>query len=218
MFDLITEIDEIRLEYLIRSRCTDSLIYLSISDVEKYLNINRSKAQRLIQKFIKLDILHVLEKSSSRNTKTLYTYNDILSDTKKPVYYNDCRATKDIGTDSELDIVSEIISMYRTNAQPVEALEGNLHKYKDLDPELIKYLARRVLGDRTVRNSSKYLLTCLMNAKKDNIETLAEYLESQEKGKIQAERKKQRSKNWNYQEDPNEVIDFDEIVRKSKLK
>ena len=64
MFDLNKEIDEIRLEYYISSNAAGGLIEFSLSDIAKLLNISKSKAQRLIDKFIKLGILEVQEKVS----------------------------------------------------------------------------------------------------------------------------------------------------------
>ena len=56
MFNLNSEVDEIRFEYYIKNNLNskDEIIF-SINDLSKILKISRSKAQRLIDKFIKLN-------------------------------------------------------------------------------------------------------------------------------------------------------------------
>ena len=109
MFDLNKEIDEIRLEYYISSNAAGGLIEFSLSDIAKLLNISKSKAQRLIDKFIKLGILEVQEKSKSRINKTIYKYLKTKNETNIDTVKTKRIATKEVLHDTDIETNSDTI-------------------------------------------------------------------------------------------------------------
>ena len=74
MFNLNKEIEEVKLEYYIMKQAPNGVIELALSDIAELLGVSKSKAQRLIEKFLKRGILVIEKKSTSRNTKTVYRY------------------------------------------------------------------------------------------------------------------------------------------------
>ena len=85
MFDLNKEIDEIRLQYYISNNAAGGLIEFSLSDIAKLLNISKSKAQRLIDKFIKLSILEVKDATVEEvNTLVNEINKEIEDETSNP--------------------------------------------------------------------------------------------------------------------------------------
>ena len=98
MFDLNKEIEEVKLDYYIMKQAPNGVIELALSDIVEILGVSKSKAQRLIEKFIRLGILTIEKKSTSRNTKTVYRYMqntdiDINVDTNKCIYTNSTSTT-----------------------------------------------------------------------------------------------------------------------------
>lgn len=73
-FNVETDKDLILLNYYIEQNVKKTTIELTIKDVEKILNVNRSKAYRCIKKLEELEIIKIIEKSKSKSKKTEYQY------------------------------------------------------------------------------------------------------------------------------------------------
>ncbi|MDY2883842.1 MAG: hypothetical protein SOT71_14440, partial [Romboutsia timonensis] len=130
MFDLNKEIDEIRLEYYISSNAAGGLIEFSLSDIAKLLNISKSKAQRLIDKFIKLGILEVQEKSKSRINKTIYKYLKTKNETNIDTVKTKRIATKEVLHDTDIETNSDTIySIYEQKFKLNGFMKEKLKEY-----------------------------------------------------------------------------------------
>ena len=110
MFNLNSEVDEIRFEYYIKNNLNskDEIIF-SINDLSKILKISRSKAQRLIDKFIKLNLLEVQEKSKSRTNKTIYKYLKIVNETNIDTVKVEKIDIKEVLSDTGIDTNDDTI-------------------------------------------------------------------------------------------------------------
>ena len=146
MFDLNKEIDEIRLQYYISNNAAGGLIEFSLSDIAKLLNISKSKAQRLIDKFIKLSILEVKEKSNSRTNKTIYRYLKTITETNIDTVKTKRIATKEVLHDTDIETNSDTIySIYEQKFKLNGFMKEKLKEYhNDMDLELFEYLIEHI--------------------------------------------------------------------------
>lgn len=206
MFDLNKEIDEIRLEYYISSNAAGGLIEFSLSDIAKLLNISKSKAQRLIDKFIKLGILEVQEKSKSRINKTIYKYLKTKNETNIDTVKTKRIATKEVLHDTDIETNSDTIySIYEQKFKLNGFMKEKLKEYhNDMDLELFEYLIEHISARADIKAKESYLLQLLKDLKKHNIRNIEKFLNH-------TKNHKQR-KNWNYTE-LDEDVDFDELAR-----
>lgn len=185
MFDLNKEIDEIRLEYYISNAVvtTTGLVEFSLSDIAKLLNISKSKSQRLIDKFIKLAILEVKEKSNSRTNKTIYRYLKTITETNNDTIY----------------------SIYEKKFKLNRFMKEKLKEYHNyIDMELFEYLVEQISSRADIKVKESYLIKILEDLKIHNIKSVEGFLNH-------TKNHKQR-KNWNYTE-VDEDVDFDELAR-----
>lgn len=206
MFDLNKEIDEIRLEYYISNNATAGLIEFSLSEIAKQLNISKSKAQRLIDKFIKLAILEVKEKSNSRTNKTIYRYLKTITETNIDTVKTEKIDIKEVLSDTGIDTNNDTIySVYEQKFKLNKFIKGKLNEYcDDMDLELFEYLIEHISSRADIKVKEGYLLKLLKDLKRNNIKSIEEFFNHTKNHK--------QKKNWNYTE-PDEDINFDEIVR-----
>ena len=206
MFDLNKEIDEIRLQYYISNNAAGGLIEFSLSDIAKLLNISKSKAQRLIDKFIKLSILEVKEKSNSRTNKTIYRYLKTITETNIDTVKTKRIATKEVLHDTDIETNSDTIySIYEQKFKLNGFMKEKLKEYhNDMDLELFEYLIEHISARADIKAKESYLLQLLKDLKKHNIRNIEKFLNN-------TKNHKQR-KNWNYTE-LDEDVDFDELAR-----
>lgn len=206
MFDLNKEIDEIRLEYYISNNATAGLIEFSLSDLAKLLNISKSKAQRLIDKFIKLAILEVKEKSNSRTNKTIYRYLKTITETNIDTVKTKKIAIKEVLHDTDIETNSDTIySIYEQKFKLNGFMKEKLKEYhNDMDLELFEYLIEHISARADIKAKESYLLQLLKDLKKHNIRNIEKFLNHTKNYK--------HRKNWNYTE-VDEDVDFDELAR-----
>ena len=206
MFDLNKEIDEIRLQYYISNNAAGGLIEFSLSDIAKLLNISKSKAQRLIDKFIKLSILEVKEKSNSRTNKTIYRYLKTITETNIDTVKTKRIATKEVLHDTDIETNSDTIySIYEQKFKLNGFMKEKLKEYhNDMDLELFEYLIEHISARADIKAKESYLLQLLKDLKKHNIRNIEKFLNHTKNHK--------HRKNWNYTE-LDEDVDFDELAR-----
>ena len=174
MFDLNKEIDEIRLQYYISNNAAGGLIEFSLSDIAKLLNISKSKAQRLIDKFIKLSILEVKEKSNSRTNKTIYRYLKTITETNIDTVKTKRIATKEVLHDTDIETNSDTIySIYEQKFKLNGFMKEKLKEYhNDMDLELFEYLIEHISARADIKAKESYLLQLLKDLKKHNIRNI----------------------------------------------
>ena len=178
MFDLNKEIDEIRLQYYISNNAAGGLIEFSLSDIAKLLNISKSKAQRLIDKFIKLGILEVQEKSKSRINKTIYKYLKTKNETNIDTVKTKRIATKEVLHDTDIETNSDTIySIYEQKFKLNGFMKEKLKEYhNDMDLELFEYLIEHISARADIKAKESYLLQLLKDLKKHNIRNIEKFL------------------------------------------
>ncbi|MGL5693203.1 MAG: hypothetical protein ACRCXA_03940 [Peptostreptococcaceae bacterium] len=86
-FDVNKDIDLIRFNHYLmqkeniqrlKSEVGKGCFYLSLTILEKDLNLTRKKVRNLILKFIELGIITEVEKGNSSSKKSIYSYNSSL--------------------------------------------------------------------------------------------------------------------------------------------
>lgn len=218
MFNLNKEIEEVKLEYFIIKQSNEGLIELALSDIAELLNVSKSKAQRLIDKFIKLNILTIEKKSTSKNTKTVYRYNYATNintnvDTNKCVNINEFVSEDDTNKETKCNTIIDICEQkFKLNSY----IKKELKLYEgEVDIELLEYILENISNNDYIKIKDKYLLTTLKDMKKHNVKTIEDYYKYTEKHK-RAKDIQERTKHWNYTPDINEDIDFERIVEMSR--
>lgn len=228
MFNLNKEVDEIRLEYYIRSHVEVETrqIELTLSEVAGALNISKSKAQRLVEKFIKLDMLEVQCKSKSKTTKTVYKYlerlntaNGSVGDTKdeivKPSKIADLTELCDTKTDTDIDTI------LKKHQKSLNLTTYTKNKIKencdDIDIELFEHLLVAVATNTNVKNKGGYLIKVFKDFKKNNVRSEEDFFKHTENHKREQKREA-LSKKWGYSAGYEDEIDFEEIARLSRMR
>lgn len=218
MFNINKEVEEVKLEYYIIKKSYNGLIELTLTDVAVLLGVNRSKAQRLIEKFLKLNILTIEKKSTSKNTKTVYRYNYATNintnvDTNKCVNINECVSEDDTNKETKCNTIIDICEQkFKLNSY----IKKELKLYEgEVDIELLEYILENISNNDYIKIKDKYLLTTLKDMKKHNVKTIEDYYKYTEKHK-RAKDIQERTKHWNYTPDINEDIDFERIVEMSR--
>lgn len=223
MFDLNKEIEEVKLDYYIMKQAPNGVIELALSDIVEILGVSKSKAQRLIEKFIRLGILTIEKKSTSRNTKTVYRYMqntdiDINVDTNKCIYTNVCIDNDNTKIDTNNDTIVSIYENYVSKTDKFkynDFMRESLSKYQDrIDVELFEYLLDQIANRTGVISKEKYLLTTLNNIMRDNVRNIEDYYESTEKHKKEV-KKQEHIKKWGFGPGPEYEMDWEELAKKS---
>lgn len=220
MFDLTKEIDEIRLDYYIRSTAQSRFIEVSLGDLSNVLGVSKGKAQRLIEKFVRLGILEIKTKGNSKTSKTVYKYTveSVVKDTDEIDSFNDQsyigKTVND--TDSGTDI-SKILDLYQEHFELTSVAKQEMCSCcKDIDLELLRYLIHQIQNDNTIRFKDRYLIRTLKDLNSSNIKTIDEFIKYTEKYKTQKQNKNSK-KNWNYSEDEISSENIDELELIAKM-
>lgn len=226
MFNLTKELDEVKLEYFIIKRSHQGLIALTLTDIANLLGVNKSKAQRLIEKFIKLNILTIESKSTSKNTKTIYRYNCSTNintnvDTNKCVNINEYVSETDTNKETKDNISIDICALceqkFKRKVNSHIKKELKLHE-GEVDRELIEYLVDDISNRDYVTAKDKYLLNTLDDMKTYNVKTIEDYYKYTENHK-KAKDIQKRTKNWNYTPSKDEWdIDFEHLAEMTRYR
>ena len=136
------------------------------------MNISKSKAQRLIDKFIKLAILEVKEKSNSRTNKTIYRYLKTITETNIDTVKTKRIATKEVLHDTDIETNSDTIySIYEQKFKLNGFMKEKLKEYhNDMDLELFEYLIEHISARADIKAKESYLLQLLKDLKKHILE------------------------------------------------
>ena len=220
MFHLHKEIDEIRFEYYISHSVEDSFIEFSLNDVTTLLNVSKSKAQRLVDKFITLGLLIVIEKSNSKNKKTKYRYISSIFNTNINTANTSNPNTLPNVSDTNLDIYQQLIRIYSRiygdELDPVTKEELKEYtEYVDLD--LFTYLVKSFKNNPEIRKKDRYLIATLENLKENNIKDLDGYFRLN-KEYVERNKKNDNRKNWNYSTESRVQEDFDIMAKMTRYK
>lgn len=220
MFNLHKEVEEVKLEYYIIKELRDGVIELSLSDISKLLDVSRSKAQRLIDKFIKLDILVVEKKSTSKNKKTIYRYikninintniNTNISVINNEYIYN---------SDTENDIKSNMMfEIYKKRYKLNSFIEEKLSLYEnEVTLELFEYILDHISTRQNIIYKDKYLISLLDDLKQNNVKTLEEFMNHTTNHK-EVIRKKKLAEKFGYMVGNDLDEDFEELAKLSRLR
>ena len=175
-FNIETDKDLILLNYYIDQNEQESIIELTVKDVQGILSTNRSKAHRCIKKLEELNIIEVSNKSNSKFKKTTYKY--LLKD--------ECSnrdLTSNETDESHLEHLKEYAEIYikvfekSVNDQEVT----DILNIKDLEKIEIQ-LFEKILNEskqKAVKNPHGYAIASLNNTIKDNTFRLNERIKSQ---------------------------------------
>lgn len=218
MFNLHKELDEVRLEYYILKQARNGLIELTLTDIATLLGVNRSKAQRLVEKFIKLNILKIEVKSTSKTTKTIYRYMqpiniDTDTNTNKSVFINEPIYVNDTKKESEDDT---LVSIYESRFKLNSFMEEQLKLFERyIDIELFEHLVDQIVARTDIKSKEGYLITTLKDLKKCNVRTIEDFFSHTERHKKESKRQKLANQ-WGYTPGPEIDMDFDKIAEMTK--
>ena len=221
LFNLNKEIDEIRLDYYILHTIQGETIEFTLNEIATLLNISKSRAQKLIEKFIKLNILEVLEKSNSKRKKTKYKYNktfnytDIYTDniSNYNVYTN--IKNTNVGTDLDTDGITTYISSDKFEIDT--AVKDKLKDYSEgLDPMLLNYLVNEIKNKSNIKNVGSYLVAIMKDLHEKNVKDIDGYFKIKEDYKKNSNR--DNRKNWNYSTESKVPEDLEELARMTRYK
>ena len=225
-FDFKKDKELILLNYYILANLADNKIDLTTVEVAEALEINKTKAHRLLTKLQELGIIKLLRKSDSKNKKTtfLYILNEMVTETDNETV--------------ELSNIKQYTRANETVSETVNEKDSNKKTYKTIYKEVFKdanevqinatlnlaglemidvELFKAMLEEAALKankNPHSYARTVISNSIRDNIRTLKDRAKFQEKRSLQAKKEKdteERCKNWNYTEDA-EGIDFDYLA------
>ena len=222
MFNLNKEIDEIRLEYYISHTVEDGFIEITLNEITTLLNVSKSKAQRLIDKFINLGLLEVIEKSNSKNKKTRYRYITRVTDTNMDTVQTSNINSLSNNEDTDEDNYNKLLRLYGYcyGIKPAEinsVMKKELKRYESVDLELFIYLINSFKSNPDIKNKDRYLLKTLENIKDNNIKDLNGYFRF---NKEYTERKKKSDnrKNWNYSTESSVEEDFNTMAKMTRYR
>lgn len=200
-FNIETDKDLILLNYYIEQNMKKTIIELTIKDVEKILNVNRSKAYRCIKKLEELEIIKIIEKSKSKSKKTEYQY----------LLKNNSTGRSGKGTKKEIpEHLSEYADIYVNKMGKVDHSKIiDILKIKDIEKIEIK-LFESIIEDsklNAIKNPHNYAKTSILKTIEDNIFTLQDRKKSQN---IYLNPLKNTAKNYT---DNSEQEDWEEITK-----
>lgn len=226
MFNLTKEVEEVKLEYYIMKQADGGLIELTLTDISELLGVNRSKAQRLVEKFLRLNILTIEKKSMSKNVKTVYRYTQNINsatnvDTNKYSNINENIDRYDTNNEIEGDTDDTLVSIYASRFKLNSFTEETLKLYENsIDKELFEYLLDQISNRQNIISVESYLKATLEDLKENNVKTLKEYFNRPEKHKKQVRdlKKENNRKNWNYSTESRVQEDFDIMAKMTRYK
>lgn len=220
MFNLNKEIEEVKLEYYIMKQAPNGVIELALSDIAELLGVSKSKAQRLIEKFIKLGILVIEKKSTSRNTKTVYRYTqntniDMNTDTNKDLNIN--KYIDRVDTKEETKGTT-ILDIYEQHFKLNSFIKAELKSYEDeVELELFEYLLEQISNRTDIIAKDKYLISTLKDLKSHNVKTISDFIEHTSKHKKQIEKQKLAAK-WVYTPSDQDMDEFDKLAEMTRYR
>ena len=125
-FDFKKDKELILLNYYILANLADNKIDLTTVEVAEVLEINKTKAHRLLTKLQELGIIKLLRKSDSKNKKTtfLYILNETVSETDNETV--------------ELSSINQYAKANETVGETVNEKDRNKKTYKKIYKEVFK--------------------------------------------------------------------------------
>ena len=183
-FDFKKDKELILLNYYILANLADNKIDLTTVEVAEALEINKTKAHRLLTKLQELGIIKLLRKSDSKNKKTtfLYILNETVSETDNEMVELSrinqyTKANKTVGeTVNEKDrnkkTYKKIYKEVFKDANEVQINATlNLAGLEMIDVELFKAMLKEA-ALKANKNPHSYARTVISNSIRDNIRTL----------------------------------------------
>ena len=125
-FDFKKDKELILLNYYILANLADNKIDLTTVEVAEVLEINKTKAHRLLTKLQELGIIKLLRKSDSKNKKTtfLYILNEMVTETDNETV--------------ELSNIKQYTRANETVSETVNEKDSNKKTYKTIYKEVFK--------------------------------------------------------------------------------
>ena len=223
MFNLNKEIEEVKLEYYIMKQAPNGVIELALSDIAELLGVSKSKAQRLIEKFIKLGILVIEKKSTSRNTKTVYRYTqntnvNTNTDTNKDLNINENVDIYDTNNEIKGNTDDTLVSIYASKFKLNSFIEETLKLYENgIDKELFEYLLEQISNRQDIKSVEAYLITTLEDLRKNNVKNIEEFLKHTGKHKKELKKQKLAAK-WGYTPSDQDMDEFDKLAEMTRYR
>ena len=196
-FNIETDRDLILLNYYIEQNEKDSVVELTIKDVERILETNRSKAYRCIKELERLCVIEVINKSNSKTKKTQYKY--LLS---KSIDFK--------SKETKLGHLNEYLNIYKKYFPEIDDAKImrilNIKDIEKIETDLFECIIRDSKKNAT-KNPHRYAIISIKNSIKDNEFTLDE----REKSQIELfDTNKNKSKNYT---DNSEEEDWDALTK-----
>lgn len=199
-FNIETDKDLILLNYYIERNEKDSVVELTIKDVERILETNRSKAYRCIKTLEQLGVIEVINKSNSKSKKTQYKYLLIESTDSK------CKETK-LDIPEHLLGYLNIYKKYLPEINDTKIMEIlNIKDLEKIEMNLFECIIKNSKQNAT-KNPHNYAVKSIKNAIKDGAFTLDEREKTQS---ILFNKVKNTAKNYT---DDSEQEDWDALTR-----
>ncbi len=171
-FNIETDKDLILLNYYIEKNEKNSVIELTIKDVESVLGTNRSKAYRCIKELEKLRVIEVSDKSNSKSKKTQYKY--LLNENTD----SRCKETK-LDIPEYLNKYLDIYKKYLFEIDDSKIIDIlNIRDLEKIQIDLFECIIKDS-KQNAIKNPHKYSIISLQNTINDNIFTLDERKKSQ---------------------------------------
>lgn len=170
-FNIETDKDLILLNYYIEKNQNESIIELTVNDVEDILSINRSKAYRCIKRLEELNIIKLIKKSNSKFKKTTYKYllkEDLTSNETNESYSEDLK--------EYIDIYKKVFEKSEDDKEVTGIL--NIKDIEKIEIQLFENILNES-KQNAIKNPHRYAITSLQNTIKDNIFTLTERKKTQ---------------------------------------
>lgn len=221
MFNLNKEIEEVKLEYYIMKQAPNGVIELALSDIAELLGVSKSKAQRLIEKFLKRGILVIEKKSTSRNTKTVYRYTqntnvNTNTDTNKDLNINENVDIYDTNNEIKGNTDDTLVSIYASKFKLNSFIEETLKLYENgIDKELFEYLLEQISNRQDIKSVEAYLITTLEDLRKNNVKNIEEFLKHTGKHKKELKKQKLAAK-WGYTPSDQDMDEFDKLAEMTR--
>lgn len=223
MFNLNKEIEEVKLEYYIMKQAPNGVIELALSDIAELLGVSKSKAQRLIEKFLKRGILVIEKKSTSRNTKTVYRYTqntnvNTNTDTNKDLNINENVDIYDTNNEIKGNTDDTLVSIYASKFKLNSFIEETLKLYENgIDKELFEYLLEQISNRQDIKSVEAYLITTLEDLRKNNVKNIEEFLKHTGKHKKELKKQKLAAK-WGYTPSDQDMDEFDKLAEMTRYR
>ena len=201
----------------------NGVIELALSDIAELLGVSKSKAQRLIEKFLKRGILVIEKKSTSRNTKTVYRYTqntnvNTNTDTNKDLNINENVDIYDTNNEIKGNTDDTLVSIYASKFKLNSFIEETLKLYENgIDKELFEYLLEQISNRQDIKSVEAYLITTLEDLRKNNVKNIEEFLKHTGKHKKELKKQKLAAK-WGYTPSDQDMDEFDKLAEMTRYR